>query len=393
MKKPHSSSATITQPGALEARSDPALADMATGRHSVVSLSDASSSVLPEHRESLAALAQSKHRGAFYRLWMLLKVEPKVIAFGALWQALQAVTHIPFTAGLGYFIDRILPTHRLDFIGYYALANLALLPIHAAFALAAYVNAQRLVRATVARLRCLVVDQMQRLSLSFFASKGAGALSNQMTLDMNRVEVFLEHASNSFVVNVSVGIATLIYLFIQNPLLAWIAIAVVPVQLLLVYAPRRAARRLQERVQERGEGFAERMVELISGMRVIKSFGNERHVRDRIIKQIDELRVAGLRATLVLRAQLLRVDMISLYLPILVACFGGYLYIHGRVSIGQIVAFVGLLAYVQCGFSAFSNAYEEWTKARPHLQAVLSVPRLAGARGVPPPPSPGAAAG
>jgi ATP-binding cassette subfamily B protein len=28
---------------------------------------------------------------------------------------------------------------------------------------------------------------------------------------------------------------------------------------------------------------------------------------------------------------------------------------------------------VQCGFSALSNAYEEWTKARPHLEAVLSV--------------------
>jgi ATP-binding cassette, subfamily B, bacterial len=115
------------------------------------------------------------------------------------------------------------------------------------------------------------------------------------------------------------------------------------------------------------------MVELISGMRVIKSFGNERHVRDRIVQQIEELRVAGLRATLVLRAQLIRVDMISLYLPVMVACFGGYLYIHGRVSIGQIVAYVGLLAYVQCGFSAFTNAYEEWTKARPHLEAVLSV--------------------
>ena len=118
MKKPHSSSASVTQPDALEACSDPALADMATGRHSVVSLSDASSSVLPGHRESLAALAQNKHRSAFYRLWMLLRVEPKVIACGALWQALQAVSHIPFTAGLGYFIDRILPgapprLHRL----------------------------------------------------------------------------------------------------------------------------------------------------------------------------------------------------------------------------------------------------------------------------------------
>ena len=345
-----------------------------TDRHSVLSLPDPPESLLPRApRESFVALAHTKHRSAFYRLWMLLKVEPKVIAFGALWQALQAISHIPFTAGLGYFIDRVLPAHRLDFIGYYALANLALLPVHGAFALAAYVNAQRLVRATVARLRRLVVDQMQRLSVSFFAAKGAGALSNQMTLDMNRVETFLEHASNAFVVNVAVGIATLVYLFVQNALLAWIAVALVPLQLLLVYVPRRRARQLQQHVQVHGEGFSERIVELISGMRVIKSFGNERLVRDRIVRQIEQLRVAGLRATLALRAQLLRVDLISLYVPVLVASFGGYLYLHGRVSVGQIVAYVGLLAYVQCGFSAFTNAYEEWTKARPHLEAVLSV--------------------
>jgi ABC-type multidrug transport system fused ATPase/permease subunit len=371
MKNPPWSSASQTQGGTPSSPSDPAIATHSTGAHSVVSLADASAGLFP--RGSLIAIAGSKRRGAFYRLWMLLRVEPKLIVIGALLQGLQAITHIPFAAGLGYFIDHILPARRLDLIGYYALANLLLLPIHGAFALAAYACAQRLVRATVARLRRLVVDQMQRLSLSFFAAKGAGALSNQMTLDMNRVEAFLEHASNAFIVNVAVGSATLVYLFVQNALLACIALAVVPVQLMLVYAPRRKARRLQEHVQQRGEGFSERIVELIAGMRVIKSFGNERHVRDRIVSQIEELRVAGLRATLVLRAQLLRVDLVSLLVPVMVACFGGYLYLHGRVSIGEIVAFVALLAYVQCGFSAFTNTYEEWTKARPHLEAVLSV--------------------
>ncbi len=371
MQNPDSPSPLSTLEGRPEEPSDAAPSERAADlRDSVVSLADISQSLLP--RESLVALARTKNRGAFYRLWTLLRVERKLIALGALWQALQALSHIPFTAGLGYFIDRVLPAHRLDFIGYYALANLALLPVHGAFALAAYVNAQRLVRSAVARLRRLVVDQMQRLSISFFAAKGAGALSNQMTLDMNRVEAFLEHASNAFIVNVAVGVATLVYLFVENPLLAWVALAVVPVQLVLVYVPRRRARQLQEHVQVRGEGFSERIVELIFGMRVIKSFSNERHVRDQIIRQIEQLREAGLRATLVLRAQLIRVDLISLYLPVMVACFGGYLYLHGRVSVGQIVAYVGLLAYVQCGFSAFTNGYEEWTKARPHLEAVLS---------------------
>jgi ATP-binding cassette, subfamily B, bacterial len=324
-------------------------------------------------RPTLVALAKTKDRSAIYRLWTLLRVEPKLITEGGIWQALQAMSHIPFTAGIGYFIDRILPARRLDFILYYALANLALLPLHGACTLAAYANAQHLVRSTVARLRGLVVNQMERLSVSFFAAKGAGALSNQMTLDMNRVEVFLEHVANALIVNVAVGAATLIYLFLQNPLLAWIAVALVPVQLLLIYIPRRRARSLQERVQAKGEGFSERIVELITGMRVIKSFGNERHVRDQVLVQIEQLREAGLRATLALRAQLLKVDLISLYVPVLVAAFGGFLYLHGRVSLGQIVAYVGLLAYVQCGFSAFTNGYEEWTKCRPHLEAILSV--------------------
>ena len=120
-----------------EAPSAPALPDAAAPRDRVASMADASQGQLP--RPSFDALAQTKDRGALYRLWTLLRVDPKVIAWGGVWQVLQAVSHIPFAAGLGYLIDRILPTRRLDLIGCYALANLALLPVHGAFALAAYV--------------------------------------------------------------------------------------------------------------------------------------------------------------------------------------------------------------------------------------------------------------
>src|SRR5579859_7500760 len=111
MKNLPSPSASRTQDGTPISPSDPALVSHSTGRQSVVSLADASPELLP--RGSLIAIARSKHRGAFYRLWMLLRVEPKLMAIGALFQALQAVSHIPFTAGLGYFIDHVLPARRL----------------------------------------------------------------------------------------------------------------------------------------------------------------------------------------------------------------------------------------------------------------------------------------
>jgi ATP-binding cassette subfamily B protein len=309
----------------------------------------------------MIALKAARHQSSLQRLWTLLRVERRPLMAGVILQALQAISHIPFTAGIGLFIDEILPTRRTDLIVYYALANLVLLPIHGAFTMGAYANGQKLIRATVARLRKLVVDQVQRLSLSFFTSRGAGTLSNQVTLDMNRVEIFLEHVANAFVVNVAVGAATLVYLFVLNPLLAGIALLAVPVQIALVYIPRRRALRLNERVQRSGEGFSERVVELVSGMRVIKSFGNERGVSEQVIRQIELLKNAGLRATIGMRRLLVKVDLISMAVPVIVLCVGGVFYLRGRVSIGQLVSFTGLLGFVQNGFSAFTNAYEQWS--------------------------------
>ena len=47
------------------------------------------------------------------------------------------------------------------------------------------------------RLRRLIVDQLQRMSLSYFTRRGAGALSNQVTVDLGRVETFLGTIANS----------------------------------------------------------------------------------------------------------------------------------------------------------------------------------------------------
>ena len=86
----------------------------------------------------------------------------------------------------GLFGARVLPL-----LGAYLLANVLMYALHAAVTARAFRASQSLARSTTARLRSAVVDQLQCVQLSVVARKGAGALANQLTVDLGRVEGFV----------------------------------------------------------------------------------------------------------------------------------------------------------------------------------------------------------
>jgi ABC-type multidrug transport system fused ATPase/permease subunit len=135
-------------------------------------------------------------------------MEKRHLRLGAIYQLLQTVSFIPFYAAVSVLIDRILNNpslalpDKLRWTALYALAILLVWPVHGAFTVLAFAETQRLIRGTVARLRGMVVDQLQRMAMSYFTVRGSGALSNQMTVDLNKVENFLSVAVNSIVTSV-----------------------------------------------------------------------------------------------------------------------------------------------------------------------------------------------
>jgi len=308
------------------------------------------------------------------RLLELLHPERKLIIRGILFQVLQALSFIPFTAGVGLFIDHILLAKRgPEWMVAYALANLIWWPVHAWFTVRAYACSQMLVRITVARLRRLVVDQLQRLSINFFTRQGSGALSNKVTVDMARIEGFLTNVTNSMLVSISISIATLAYLLWINPRLAALSLVLVPIQLLVVKLMHHRLHAMNRRLQQAGEGFSEKIVEFIAGMRLTKSFGNEELVASRLGQTIENLRTSGYEASIATRWMLMWLQMASQFMPVLVWCAGGSMYLRGGVTLGQLVAFTGLLAFVQSGLNACIQAYEQWLPARPGMEAILDI--------------------
>jgi ABC-type multidrug transport system fused ATPase/permease subunit len=306
-------------------------------------------------------------------------VEKRALWLGIALQLGQSISYIPFYAAVSLLIDRILNNagltveQKLGWIGVYALGILLLWPVHGWFTVKAFAQAQRLVRATVARLRRMVVDQLQRMSMSYFTRMGAGALSNQMTVDLNKVETFLNVCINQITNNVLIGLATWIYLLFKNPWLAALALVAAPLQVVMLRLMGSRVRRTSEGLQQSGEVFSSRIVEFIAGMRLTKSFGNEIIAAEQLSRDIEDLKERGYEASIVLRWMAMAVQFIWEYTGVLVWCAGGIMYLYGRITLGELVAFTGLMGFVRQGMMAMFNAYESWSQARPGLESIIGL--------------------
>ncbi len=318
--------------------------------------------------------------GPLRRLWTIFSVERPLMVQGMVLQALQAATYIPFTAGTQYLIDDVLPyckQHNVIWpVGLYLVANLLLWPFHAWCTVRAFACSQMLVRSTVARLRRLVVDQLQHVSLSFIVSRGAGSLSNQLTVDLGKVETFLANMAGGFFVSVSIGAFTLMYLLWVNWVLGLAALIGVPVQLLIMRLMGKRIQLLQSKLQRSGDTFANRIVEFVAGLRQTQSFGNEDHMAAQLGATIDDLRTSGHEAAVANRWMMMWMQMNWQFATTILWCVGilGILGVWGAgMTLGQVVAFTGLYGLVTALFMAFQNAYEGWMTAEPGMTKLLEI--------------------
>jgi ABC-type multidrug transport system fused ATPase/permease subunit len=317
--------------------------------------------------------------GSFSRLWTVLRFEGRPLRRVVLWQMLQSISYLPFFAAVGFFIDHILqhPTatlhQKFGYIAIYALCNLALWPVHAFCTVRAFAHSQALVRASTARLRRLVVDQLQRMSINFFTRRGSGALSNQVTVDLGRVEGFLGNILGGLAVNLTLGFGAIATLLVMNWRLGLIALVGVPVQFVLIRRMNKKVRALHKQAQQSGENFSARMVEFIGGMRVTKSLGNEQLAAEQLGKVIDDLRDTGQQASVTSRWMLMHLQSVSEFANVFVWCAGGYFFLRGSVQMGELVAFTTMLGFVRGGFYAWFGVLEQWLGARPGFESIMSI--------------------
>ena len=330
-------------------------------------------------------LERSSGESPLRRLLALLVVDRRTTWLLIAFQALQAASYIPFTAALTWLIDHIvngafpglaadqLTSHKIHLLLLWAGALLALWPLHAWLTVHAFVLSQRLIRTTTARLRRLIVDQLQRMSLSYFTRRGAGALSNQVTVDLGRVEGFLGNLAGSLIIYLSLGLMSVAWILWLNWKLAVVALIAVPLQIAVIRLTYQRVRVLNRRVQASSEDFSARIVEFIGGMRLTKSLGNEEVAAGRMDVAIEEVRSSGMEQSVFMRWISMFVQFLGEYATTLTWCAAAYLAISGQATIGEAVGFMAVLVHVRTGTYTCMGAYDAWQAAQPGLASLLEL--------------------
>ncbi len=137
----------------------------------------------------------------------------------------------------------------------------------------------------VADLREAVFDKLTRLPLGYFSRNRTGELISRTTND----STMADHAVSVVVEDLAKEPLTLIFmvgwLFWIDPLLAVASIVLFPVCIVPVALFGRRVRRFTHEAQQRIADVVSILQETLTGIRVVKAFGMERHETERFGKQ------------------------------------------------------------------------------------------------------------
>ena len=138
-------------------------------------------------------------------------------------------------------------------------------------------------------LRQKVFDKLQTLSMSYIGRGKAGELMNRVTFDTVAVRDFMDHCFGNLMSNLVTMVGAVVLMFVLNAKLAILAVVFVPAVLLFSRVFNRKVFRLFRAQAHKNDKIKSRLQDVISGIRVVKSFGRESREAERFNEYSREL--------------------------------------------------------------------------------------------------------
>lgn len=189
-------------------------------------------------------------------------------------------------------------------------------------------------------LRARVFDKINQLSLSFLNVRQAGELMNRTVEDTNRVREFMQQTMAQMFTNLFTMAGALILMLIMNWRMALLAVALAPAAMLLVRLFHRKEHRIFRQQWIVDDRLNDRLQDVISGIRVVKSFGQEKRETDRFREAAGRLMQIQRRNEIFWATLYPFVTILMTAGTYFVMYFGGVHVLDGTMTPGQLVQFL-----------------------------------------------------
>jgi ATP-binding cassette subfamily B protein len=225
----------------------------------------------------------------------------------------------------------------------------------------------------LADLRIRIFTHLQRQPIGFYESRPAGVLISRMTNDVEALESLVtDSVVTLFQAGLTLVGAVAVLLFLDVKL-ALLTLCVVPFVLGGSIWFRLVSAGAFRRTRETIGAITGYLQETLSGIRVVRSFGQEPWHEARFAELNTENCDANMVTVRLNAAYFPTVEMLSGVALAVIVLYGGYQALNGHITAGTVVAFVGTLSYLFEPIQQLSQLYTTYQSGMAALEKIFQL--------------------
>ncbi|KPW26949.1 ABC transporter, transmembrane region:ABC transporter [Pseudomonas cannabina pv. alisalensis] len=287
------------------------------------------------------------------------------------WQALGALLALVITAGITLsigqgiklMIDQGFMTRSAQLlersIGLFMLLTVGLaIGTFARFYLVSWIGER-----VVADLRKKVFDHLIELHPGFYENNRSSEIQSRLTADTTLLQSVIGSSLSMFLRNALMVIGGIVLLFITNPKLTSIVVVALP----LIFAPilmfGRRVRTLSRESQDRVANVGSYVAEALGQIKTVQAYNHQQQDKQRFSQTVEQAFDTA-RKRILQRSWLITLVIVLVLGAVAVMLWvGGMDVINGRISSGELAAFVFYALVVGMAFGTLSEVIGELQRA------------------------------
>lgn len=222
-------------------------------------------------------------------------------------------------------------------------------------------------------LRSDVFDRVQKFSFANLDRFSTGSLVTRLTNDITQVQNLINMALRMMLRAPGMLVGALIMAFIMNAQLAVVIVVVIPILVTLIAIVIRTAFPRFEIMQKKLDVLNSNIQEMLTNVRVIKSFVRGSYEEDKFAKANEDLKQSSLRAFKVVILNMPIMMLMMNATTMAVVWFGGKQILAGKMPVGNLTAFTTYIVQILMSLMMLAMVLLQSSRALASLHRITEV--------------------
>jgi subfamily B ATP-binding cassette protein MsbA len=225
----------------------------------------------------------------------------------------------------------------------------------------------------MADFRRHVFAHLQRLDVKFFARRRTGELLSRLMNDVGIIQSVATELPIDSAKQLVTFVGGLAFLFTMNWRLSLLILILLPLLVLVAKMFGRRLKALSLSLQDQTAALNTLAEEVISGIRIVKSFVQTKREEERFSAQIDQTLRVTMRRAGIMALFIPTISLLTFSIAAAVIWYGGRQVVEGAITPGDLFAFI-LFAGILIGpFSSAARVFSQVKEAQGAMQRVFEI--------------------